>query len=165
MKTRPTSMTIASILNLIFGGLGMTIAASTLITSSSMLNNQLSPAASRVSPQNTAIAADLGLKTGFLSFVVGGLAIVSGVGLIQVAKWSRAWTLGYAFTAIGSSLFFLISILIGIPSSHDKNAALASAAIILAPMVILKSTYPIILLILLRTQKWREVLSSNSTSA
>ncbi|GDY10922.1 hypothetical protein LBMAG52_44100 [Planctomycetia bacterium] len=111
---RPKSVTVSSILNFVFGGLGIVFALTGIVTSTSMMmSNPLNAMANGVPPGVAQMVGTVGLIAGFLSLAVGAVAIVSGVGLLQLARWGRGWTFGYAIACIANCFIaFLLTALV-----------------------------------------------------
>ena len=169
---RPKSITVSSILNFVFGGLGIIFALTGIVNSSSMMSNPLNAMANNLPPEVAQMAGTYGVLIGFLSLAVGGVAIVSGIGLMQMARWGRGWTFGYAIAGIANCIIaFLIMLLITaatLAKIHPNNGADPNKAfsIVIAGAAFVglaKCTYPVVLLFFLRSPKWKEAFATNST--
>ncbi len=87
---RPTSVKVFGILNIVFGGLGLLCAPAGLIASIAIPN-----------AMNTTPVAKAWLLIGsFVGFFCSFLLLIVGIGLLNLKKWARIWTLGYAWFAI-----------------------------------------------------------------
>jgi hypothetical protein len=87
---RPTSVTVFAILNIVFGGLGLLCAPAALIASIAIPN-----------AMNTTPVAKAWLLIGsFVGFLCSFLLLIVGIGLLNLRRWARVWTLGYAWFAI-----------------------------------------------------------------
>ena len=161
---RPKSITVSSILNFIFAGLGIVYAMINLVTSSAF---KFSATSKNLSPEVVQMMTTFGILTCLFSLAVGGIAIVSGIGLIQVARWGRSWTYSYAIAAIASGVINAIGtvlLILSMTNSAEDNhlkATLFAAAFGIA-MALPRIIYPVILLFFLRSTTWKQAFASNT---
>ena len=135
-------MTVIAILNFIFGAVGLLACLFGLVAANSFLPNR---------------AGILLLAISLLSLPTAGAAIVSGVGILKLAPWARMWTLVYAIlgilgTFIGLALTAQIQKLA--PNPEASNPLLT---------IILGCVYPVILLYVINTRRWKETFSNAPT--
>ncbi len=89
-EMRPTSVTVLGILNIVFGGLGI------LCTPGSLIAGFVIPNAMNTTP----VAKAWLLIGSFVGFLCSFLLLIVGIGLLNMKRWARIWTLGYGWFAI-----------------------------------------------------------------
>ena len=142
-------MTVISVLNFVFGGWRVLGSFLVFATGSAI---------SQGDPNKTAPLLFLGM----ISLLWGAVAIIAGVGLMQVARWARGWTLAYAIVAIAGGV---ISLLVGVTESAGRTQlerlgggnGWIGAAITIA----FACSYPIVVMSFLRSTKWKEAFDES----
>ena len=137
-KKRTAGMTAVAIFNFVFGGVGLLACFFGLVAANSFKGTH---------------AGMLLLAISLLSLPSAGAAIVSGVGILKLARWARTWTFVYAIlsilgTFIGLALTAEIQKLS--PDPQASNPLLT---------IVLGCIYPAILLYLINTRRWKETFS------
>ncbi|MHC4212538.1 MAG: DUF4339 domain-containing protein [Planctomycetota bacterium] len=87
---RPTSVTVLGILNIVFGGLGILCTPVGLVATFAIPNAMNSTPVAKVW---LLIGSVVGI---FCSFIL----LIVGIGLLNLRRWARKWTLGYGWFAI-----------------------------------------------------------------
>ena len=140
---RPKSMTVCSILNFVFGGLGLLLAFMGLI----MLPN---------APFTDGREQTVGgfFTDTFFNIFVGVLAIVSGIGLSKVAVWGRGCAIAYGIVAIlGGILLAAVMVILA------AGQAAGQPLLLCVFLGMFRCIYPVVLLSYLNSSKWKEVFA------
>ena len=169
-RTRPTSVTIIAILNLVFGGLWLLCALGSLGMQASGMQQMFANMGS-INPRNDPKLAkqeeirkemmEFSQKTGsrpsqyasLLQYIVLAiLLIISGIGLLKTAPWGRALALVYAALSILSNLGLIVLVLLtDIPTVQEfaeKLATQGEEAQMLANLMKFFAYVPVVVLLL-----------------
>jgi hypothetical protein len=152
---RPTSMTVFAILNVVFGGYNFLSALIGLVTSPALVGGHFGSLAG----MSGQAAVSLLIST-ILRIAVSVLLIVSGIGLMKSATWSRGCTLAYVIAAIPVS-FLVQLLLLGIfklPDAFRRFLGVLFGGFS-------GCIYPIVLFCFLKSSKWKEAFAARENEA
>ena len=144
-RTRPASVTVIAILNLVFGGLWLLCGLGSLGMQASGMQQMFANMGNVNPGNNPKLAKQEEIRKEIMEFsqkagarpseyaahvqyvVLAILLIVSGIGLLKTAPWGRALALVYAALSIVSNLALIVLILLtDIPAVHEFADKLAT---------------------------------------
>jgi len=146
-------MTVIAVLNWIGGGLALLGGISGLVSGNSTTDYPFLDAA-----QSSAWIGGLLRWSYVLSIGIGVVAIVSGIGLLEVARWGKGWTRAYAVLGLLSTIG---GVLLTLALAQGK-AGLERNLYLFGSVMggLLGCAYPIVLFMFLRSAKWNAAFAS-----
>lgn len=150
-KQRPRILSFLGILNILFGILVI------------LWNVFVILAITLIKPRSSLFSFPIFLTSLWIRTFLSILFIFSGIGLLKLAKWGRWLTISTAVLSLISILAVSLLILINLGKSlgeyfsfENIPSSLLITLIVLPAMILLKSIYPILLLILLNIKSIKE---------
>ncbi len=144
--TRPASVTVFGVLNIIFASLTLICTPVAIITI--FMPSQSSRAGS-IDPN--AVATGWLLFTALLGMICSAIQLASGIGLLNLKKWARQWAVRLSYFGIGWGFFaIIINIILTLTGAFGYQQDYVPTAIIMDFfMLFVGLIYPILLIIFL----------------
>lgn len=157
---RPTTVTVFGVLNLVFGGLGLLCTPISVI----MLFQQAQSGnpVSRILEENAAYRVYV-IAAAVAGVLAALVLIAAGIGLLQMKRWARLTSIGYAIFGIVTGVVGIILNIVFVvgpmmTEARDEGSQAAAAAMVLVGGMAggcLSLVYPILLLIFMTRPKIR----------